>query len=418
MTEHPEVLIVGGGLAGLCCARRLAQANVRSLVLESSDAIGGRVRTDEVDGFLLDRGFQVLLTAYPEARATLDYPALELRSFHPGALVHWRGRLHRIADPLRAPADAIVSLFSPLGSLADKLRVGKLWLDVRRESPEALLHRPETTTLARLRAAGFSDSLIERFLRPFFAGVFLERELVTSSRFFDFVFRMFAGGSIAIPAGGMGSIPTQIAAGLPAGTLRTGTRVSHVTPGSVTLESGESLDAAAVVVATDGDTAARLVPAIQPPIAWNGCTTLYFAAGAPPVRLPILILDGEGTGPVNNVCVVSEVAPGTAPPSMALISATVVGIPDSEDPELESAVRAQLAGWFGTEVGTWRLLRIYRLPNALPAEPPGVLDPPRRPVRVEAGLYVCGDHRDDASINGAMVSGRRTAKLVLEGLGR
>ena len=172
-----QVLIIGAGLAGLCCARVLHQAHIPFVILEASDGVGGRVRTDRVEGFLLDRGFQVLQTAYPEARRVLDYPALKLKPFYPGALVYFDGRLHRVGDPLRQPRHLFSTIFSPIGTLADKLRVARLRWQVSRGSIEDLFRRPETSTLAALRAQGFSDTMIERFFRPFFSGVFFDRNL-------------------------------------------------------------------------------------------------------------------------------------------------------------------------------------------------------------------------------------------------
>ena len=187
-----EVLIIGAGLAGLCCARTLYQAGISFLLLDASDGVGGRVRTDRLEGFQLDRGFQVLQTAYPEARRVLDYPALNLKPFDPGALVFFDGRLHRVVDPIRQPQQLLSTILSPVGTLADKLRLARLRWQVSQGSIEDLLHRPETSTLAALRNQGFSDSMIERFFRPFYSGVFFDRELTSSSRMFEFVFRMLA----------------------------------------------------------------------------------------------------------------------------------------------------------------------------------------------------------------------------------
>ena len=202
-------VIVGAGLAGLCCAKHLREAGQSSIVLQASDGIGGRVRTDRVEGFLLDRGFQVLLTAYPETQRHLDYAALDLRSFVPGALVHVDGRFHRIVDPWRRPVDALMHALSPIGSLADKARVARLRHRVLRGTLDALWSRPEQSTYAALVADGFSAQMIDRFFRPFFGGVLLDPDLATSSRMFEFTFRMFALGDSAVPAAGMGRSPVS-----------------------------------------------------------------------------------------------------------------------------------------------------------------------------------------------------------------
>ncbi len=406
-----RVAVVGAGLAGLACARALVGAGVEVTVLEAGDGVGGRVRTDAVDGFLLDRGFQVLLTAYPEAARVLDLAALDLRPFQAGALVRCGGRWTRVADPLRQPGDLPATLASPIGSLLDKARIGWLRQRVVSGPVERVWERPERTTLAELRALGFSDRFVAAFFRPFLGGVLLDDQLQTSSRQFEFVFRAFARGDAVLPAAGMGAIPLQLAARLPEGAVRTGVRVSAVSDTGVEAQGGERVDADAVVVATAGPEASRLVPSIPAPTSL-GVACVYFAADRAPLDEPILVLDGEDGGPVSNLCVPSVVAPTYAPAGAALVSASVL---PSRDPgeDLEAAVRAQLRGWFGGQVDSWRHLRTYRIPHAQPGQSPPALSPPRRDVRVRPGLYVCGDHRDNASIDGALTSGRRAAEAIL-----
>lgn len=408
---NPDVIVVGAGLAGLACARVLSEAKVKVRVLEASDSVGGRVRTDTVDGFLLDRGFQVFLTAYPEASAALDCEALGLRAFLPGAKVWRGGRLHTIADPWRKPLKAVAHAFNPVGSLADKLNVAELRQQALAGTVEELWHRPQRTSLEYLRRLDFSERMIDAFFRPFFGGIFLERELETSSRFLEFVFRMFATGATAVPERGMGALPAQLAERLPLNTVRYRAPVSDVWGHRVRLESGETVESGAVVVATDAPSAAGLLLGMPMP-ATRRVTCLYFAAPEPPVEGPWLVLNGEGVGPVNNLAVMSEVAPSYAPAGQALVSVSVLGEPATPE-ALEALVREQLTGWFGGVVASWRHLRTYVLPHALPAMTTQALAEPHRPVRLSPGLYVCGDHRDSASIEGALVSGRRAAEALL-----
>lgn len=409
----PDVIVVGAGLAGLACALRLHEAGAGVRVLEASDGVGGRVRTDVVDGFRLDRGFQVLLTAYPECRRVLDYAALDLRPFLPGALVRHAGRFHELSDPWRRPERAWRSLTAGVGTLADRLRMARFRGRVRRGSLDELFARPETSAAERLHDEGFSPGMIESFFHPFFGGVLLDRSLSASSRMLEFVFRMMAEGDVALPATGMQAIPEQMAGRLPEGTVRLGARVAEASAREVRLDSGETLAADAVVVATEGPEAARLAGLPAP--GSRPATCLYFAAEKAPLDEPILVLDGDGDGPVNNLCVPSRVAPSYAPAGAALVSASVVGgaASDAGDSALEGAVRRQLEGWFGPEVRGWRLLRTCHIRHAQPEQRPGTLEPVERPVRLESGLFVCGDHRDTASIHGAMASGRRTADALL-----
>jgi phytoene dehydrogenase-like protein len=414
-----EALIVGAGLAGLGCALRLREIGVPFQIVEASDGVGGRVRTDVVDGFRLDRGFQILLTAYPEAERVLDYAPLDLKRFKSAALVRFGGRFQRIADPRREPWAATKSLLNPIGSVRDKLRVFPLISKVTAGKVEDQFRRPEGLTLDFLRWGGrFSEPMIDRFFRPFFGGIFLERDLVTSSRLFRFVLRMFVQGDAAVPAMGMGAIPEQLAARLPADAIRLNAAVEKVEPGKLVLKGGEEMTARAIIVATEGPEAARLLATeVRDPGSRAVCC-LYFAADESPVKEPILYLNADEPGPVNNLAVMSDVAPTYAPPGSALVSVSVLGDPAPDDAALIASVREQLTAWFGPAVGRWRHLRTYRILHALPDQTAPALDDPERPVRLDDGLYVCGDHRDHGSMHGALASGWRAAQAVAEDLYR
>lgn len=412
-----DVLVIGAGLAGLTCARHLHRSGIACKVIEAADGVGGRVRTDVVGGYRLDRGFQVLLTAYPELQREADYAALNLGTFHSGAEVRGDdGRFHRVADPLRHPADGLRTLAAPVGTLADKLRVLRLWASVRAASPEALLQRDEFTTEEALRYRwNFSDRMIEPFFRPLFGGILLDRQLRASSRMFEFVFKMFAEGYAALPATGMEALPQQLAAALPDPMIRLNTRVGSVKGRTVVLSDGEHLEAEhAVVVATEAPEANRLVGGIQPTMARQN-TTLYYSAASAPNEAPILVLNGTGAGPINTVAPLSNVAPSYAPPGRALLSVSVVGMPPESDAVLERAVRRQLRDWYGSRVEAWEHLRTYRIRYALPEQAPPYFTPDRR-LRLHDGLYACGDHRRTASLNGAVASGREVARAVAHDL--
>lgn len=386
MSDEHDVIIVGGGMAGLACARTLTAAGRSALVLERSDSVGGRVRTDTVDGFLLDHGFQVLPLAYPEARALLDYERLALGSFERGAIVYAGGRFRRLADPRHQPVRSLRALAGGVVGVRDGAAVLKLL----RGSGD------ETTSAEALRRAGVSRATVEIFFAPFLRGIFLEGRLTTSSRFLDFVLRSFAEGPAALPRQGMGAISEQLAEGL---EVRTGAAVATVGPSAVSLESGEQLRARAVVVATAGILD-------EPQHGWNGVTCIYYDAPSSPVPGPWLVVNGSG-GPINNLCVPSEAAPGYAPEGRSLVSVSVLG---AGEPDL-AQIEAQLRAWYGPAVAQWRHLRTYRIPRALPAYPVGAFAP--QPAQLASGLFACGDHREHPSLNGALRSGRRAAEAVL-----
>ncbi len=402
-----DVIIIGAGVSGLVCARRLSDRGVACQVLEASDEVGGRVRTDEVDGFLLDRGFQVFLTAYPEAQAVLDYQRLRLHRFAPGALIRWGGRFHRLEDPWRNPRHILATALSPAATLSDKLRIAGFRAHTTRGSLEDLYNRPEQTTIELLRERGFSDVVIRRFFRPFLGGVFLDPDLQTSSRLCEFVFRMFSLGDATLPSAGMGAIPRQLASQLPAGAVRLNCRVDRFEGHDVILASGERLSSRIVVVATEAPLARQLL-GDHYPADGRGVTCLYFAADQPPVREPTLVLNGEGEGPINNLCVPSQVTASYAPPGQSLISVTVLGADHAADVLMER-VQRQLQDWYGPAVAAWRHLRSNVIKYALPQQSPPALKPVAKSANVRDGVVMCGDHCDTASINGAMASGRRAA---------
>lgn len=412
MANH-DVIVIGGGLAGLAAAKTLAAAGVAPLLLEASDEVGGRVATDEVDGFLLDRGFQVLLDSYPEARQQLDLAALQLGRFAPGALIRREGGFGRVADPWRAPIAGVRSLFSGAFTPIDALRMLKLRSEAILALEGDAIARGDETAARGLHRRGFSDRAIERFFRPFFGGVFLDTQLGAPVHWFEFLFGMFAIGHATLPSGGMRAIPRQLAAGLPAGSLRVDARVRSLKGTRVELASGELLDADAVILATDARNAPVLLPGSRAP-QWSSCVTLYYAAAASPIAEPLLMLNGaDRRGPVNHVCVPSDVNASYAPPGQSLISATVVGSGHADDAILDRDARAQLSGWFGADaLRGWRLLRVSRVPYALPRAVPAP-DHVAAAVRLGPQLYGCGDYLETPSINGALRSGRRAAEALL-----
>lgn len=400
---NAKVVIVGAGLSGLCCALELERKGINYTILEASDAVGGRVRTDKFDGFLLDRGFQIFLTAYPEAKRILNYAALNFRPFIPGATVFRKGQFHKMVDPFRQPAAALQTLLAPVGTAADKLRVASL-------SRSGQGGSSAEKTIDFLKARGFSDGIIDEFFKPFLGGIFLESDLRTASQRFEFVFGMLAHGDNVLPSGGMQAIPEQIASMLPAGKIKFGARVEKVSAGSVQLASGELIRSDFMVIATEEPQAARIL-GDDFPKQFNSQTCVYFSAKKSPLKEAILALNGEGTGLVNNLCVPSDVASSYAPSGQSLISVSIIGDADLSDAELEGKIRTELTSWFGADVNEWNHLRTYRIRYALPDQSPSSLAA-KENYEFSQGIYRCGDYMETASINGAMVSGRKVAEAL------
>ena len=410
LPRHADVVVVGAGLAGLAAATRLSRRGLDVTVIEASDGVGGRARTDHVDGLLLDRGFQLLNPAYPEAARLLDLAALDLQPFDGGVVVAHGGRRSVLADPRRAPQHAIGALRAP-GSLREKAAFAVWAAQVGFGRARRIKTAPDEPLSVSLHRRGLTGRLRRSVVEPFLAGVLAEDGQETSRRFVDLLVRSFVRGTPSLPAAGIGAMAAQLAAGLPADTVHLATRAASVSGGSVTSDAGV-VTASAVVVATDPRSAVAL--AGLPTVVMRGLTTFDHLADQAPTSSRMLHLDGDRRGPVLNTGVVSNVAPTYAGGRGALIASTVLGVRD--DSQTEQAVRAQLRLVYGVDPRPWQLVAAYPLPDALPAMlPPLDL---RRPVALRDGLFVAGDHRDTASIQGALVSGRRAADAVLAHLHR
>lgn len=409
-SEEP-VIIVGAGMAGLSCAVHLRAAGLNLRLIDSGDGVGGRVRTDVVDGFLLDRGFQVYLDAYPETGDLLDLKALDLRKFEPGALIFNGKRLKRLMDVFRRPASIWTSATAPIGGFIDKLRVGLMRSQILSSTLEQIANREDRKTESYLRGRGFSEAMIDSFFRSFYGGIFLESELRTSSRMFEFTFKMFGQGSATLPAKGMGEIPKQLAARLPPGSITLNQKVVSLDAHSVTLSSGEQIRGRAVVLATNAASVGSLLPDLRERMPeWRSVTNLYFCAPSSPINESIICLNGSGEGVVNNVCALTDVSPDYSPDERALISVSVLGLHPQE--AFPAKVRQELMGWFGECVAKWCHLRTDLIPEALPEQTPKAQKHKLGYIQ-QKGIYVCGDHTTSASIEGAVISGKRAAEAII-----
>jgi phytoene dehydrogenase-like protein len=416
VTPQHDVVVVGAGLAGLACAARLGRAGLDVLVLEAGDAVGGRVRTDVVDGHRCDRGFQLLNPSYPELGrlrrdGLLDVAALDLRLFGGGVAAARGGRRWVLGDPRRMPSALLSSAVAPVGSPREKLAFARWALVSGYRDVRALLETEDRSLAAGLDAAGVDGRLRRGVVETFLSGTLADADLETSERFARLLVRSFVRAVPGVPAQGMQALPAALAAALPPASLRLSAPVTAVTATSAGTDAG-TVRARCVVVATDPTTAARLTGLPRPRM--RSLTTFWHAADEPPTRQPLLHVDADRRGPVVNSAVLTTVAPTYAPPGRHLVASTVLG--DRGDAATEREVRAHLRYLYGADPRRWDLVTTHALPRALPAVDPPL--EPRRPVELDGGLVVAGDWRDTASIQGALVSGRRAAEAVLARAGR
>jgi phytoene dehydrogenase-like protein len=423
-----HVLIVGAGVAGLTCARLVQQAGHTVTVLEAADDVGGRVRSDYADGYTFDRGFQVLFDSYPAAQRQLDLHALSLRAFAPGAMICRAGRRAVVTDPLRDPdrLAALSATLTTIVSLPDKLRILLLALRLRGQSTGQVLAGADTTTETYLRYHRFSQRAIDNFFRPFFGGIFLERELTTSAKNFKYNFKMLSEGAACLPAGGMGTISQQLAAPLrEQGCIHTSTRVAALLNEGervvgVRLDDGSERRADAVVLATPAPEAMRLSGAAALPSGSLSTVTLYFSSLQCLYRGRRLLLNAEPDAFVNNAQLLTNIAPEYAPQGRHLLSVTLLGIPPLDDEELAARALADLRRMFSGNryaqraLTTHTLLRVYRIPYAQFRQPPGIHPHLHFNRGNRPGLFFAAEFTEASSLNAAMISGEKCAALLCE----
>ncbi|MGV3589720.1 MAG: protoporphyrinogen/coproporphyrinogen oxidase [Adhaeribacter sp.] len=408
--EHYPVIIIGAGLAGLSCATYLAKAEQPFLLLEGSNTIGGRIRTDRYKGYLLDYGFQVFLANYPEARKLLNYETLDLKAFRSGALIKQKAGFLKVVHPLKEPSQLFPTLLSGVGTLADKFRILQLGTQTIPAPDEKLLQGDNgLSTMAYLRQQGFSDKIINTFFAPFFGDVYLNRELKPSSNFFRFLFKYFATSDVTLPAQGIEAIPAQLAAKLPAGSIRTNSPVAALTDNNeITLVNGQKLKAGILVIATDATAAAHLLGE-APPLLFNQTTCTYFTADESPDSSKLLILNPNSQSVVHNLSVPSDISSDYAPAGKALISVSTHVAHGLSPENLAIKIKEELKGWFGEPVENWRYLKTYFIPEALPPTAP---NPAKPSLQLGPNRYRCGDYLAYPSQNASLATGRLVAEAI------
>ncbi|MFJ4852677.1 MULTISPECIES: NAD(P)/FAD-dependent oxidoreductase [unclassified Streptomyces] len=429
--HHADVVIIGAGIAGLAAAHQLTSAGVSVSVLEAGPRVGGRMMTEEVDGFRLDLIGPLLNTSYPELYTAPGLGELVLRNFAPGVLVHSEGRRHRageirstrgarnargalraaraLASAPRAPLGGAIT--GAMGGAIEQARLGAALSRLATTPRARVLARPERTALEALYGRGLSPRTLNGFVRPLLTALLSDPGLSTSSRCADLALRSYASGRLCVPSGGSGTLPELLAAALPPGTVRTGVHVTAADITSVRTKEHGELGCRSLLLATGAGAAAELLPGLRVP-SFHPVTVLHHTAPVPPRTGASLVLDADRSGPVAHTAVMSEVDPARAPHGRTLVSSTVLGTPP---PDLDRAVLAHLAVLHGTPTDDWELLAVHHDPEAVPAM--AAPHDPQRPVRLLAGLYVCGDHRDTSTVQGALSSARRAADAILTDLG-
>ncbi len=417
LPDRVDVAIVGGGISGLVCARALLRAGRDAHVFEAEETLGGRMRTVTTgDGFRLDLGFHVLLTGYPAVRREIELERLDLREIPPGCVVERDGQLHPLSEPQRG-GSSIEALRFPFGTLGDKLRLASLR---RRALAGDGARSPDRPTMEHLRSFGFSKRLIESLFVPFFGGVFADRSLSGSSRYFDSILGALMRAPVAIPADGIGAVPRQVSESIPPQSIRTSTRVdSLLVDGErvVGVRIGEAdVRASAVVLASGPAEATELAQIPLPDYRLLGTTAVYFAAPEPPTDEKRIFVRADPQGWTNTFAVLTNSAPSLAPPGQHLLMGSIVGVPATHEGAIAEYVRSEMAWWFPHgKTHAWRWLRSFKLPHAQWAFPPGMAERLPKERTARPGLYLAGDITREPSIEGAIRSGLAAAEEVLRG---
>lgn len=409
---NPTITIIGAGISGLTAAVYLHQKGYKIQILEASDRAGGRIKTDIIDGYRLDRGFQVLLTEYPETKALLDYKKLNLKSFLPGATVLYDGGQFEIADPFRRPSAAFTTLFAPVGSLKDKINTFFLKNKLVNITVDDVFAQTEIETIAQLQKYGFGPKMIDRFYKPFFSGIFLENDLKTSSTMFDFVMKMFSEGDAAIPELGMEEIPKQLLSMLPENSIQYNVKVTAIENDKIICENRPTLKADKIIIATEATAlASNYIPKTKQK--FHQVTNVYFEANVAPTRKAVVVLNAASNKKwVNNLTVMSNISNHYAPKGKVLISISYNGIPTVDDTTLTENMKTELKKWYGNQVDNWKMIKTYRIDYALPNQEKVLNEVSKSEIKINENLFICGDYLMNGSINAAMKSGRVVAEMI------
>ena len=406
--KSPSIHIIGGGISGLIAARVLEEHGLSATIIEATDRLGGRVKTDVVDGYSLDHGFQVLLTAYPAAKKYLDFDALELQEFLPGSAIFKNGKQKIIGDPLRNLSLLLPTLFSGIGTVNDKLKILALNRRLKKKSIQNIFAEKEQTTHVYLENIGFSEAIITDFFTPFFSGIFLENKLETSSRMFEFVYKMFGEGNAALPKDGIQAIPKQLFEKLKSTTYVFNTKVKSVENGSIKLESGETLKSNFTIIATQ---ASGLVSNLKNQATlWKSCDTLYFEVAKREIKKPLIGLIAMHNALINNIFYHTSLQT-SATATKELLSVTVIDRKNLTNKQLVTEVQKELKELCNIDSCTF--IKQYNIPMALPNLQDIQYEMLPSETRLTETIFLAGDTQLNGSLNAAMIAGERAALEVI-----
>ncbi|GGG39793.1 oxidoreductase [Croceivirga lutea] len=392
MQNTTEITILGAGISGLLAAKTLEEQGFNTTIIEATNEVGGRVKTTIENDIAFDHGFQVMLTAYPQVQKHLDLEALELQYFKPGALIFKNGKTTRIGDPLRDLSALWPTLISTVGTLIDKWKIFKLTQELKKQSISKIFEAEDTSTITFLRNYGFSEAIISNFFKPFFTGIFLEEELRTSSRMFNFIFKMFAEGYAAVPKKGIGAIAQQLKNGLSTAVFKYNTKVVAVANETLTLSDGSSISQKPML---------STFP-LNENVKWKSCHNFYFRTAAKTFDTGIIALIADENSLVNNMYYLFTT-------DYPVLSVTVVKETNLSLLELEKQVRKELQEYCGLEVGM--LLKHYEITKALPELPTVTMHP--KATSQPEGVFKAGDYTLNGSLNAAMASGEAAAYAAI-----
>lgn len=405
MNTDKKITIIGAGISGLITAIELEKLGYHPTIIEATDRVGGRVKTDLVDGLQLDHGFQVLLEAYPQAKKYLNFGDLELQKLVPGAIIYKNGKSTLIGDPLRNFSLLIPTILSNIGSIKDKLAIFRLNLELKNKTIDAIFNEKQVSTLDYLKKKGFSNRIIQNFFRPFFSGIFLETQLRTSSAMFQFTYKMFGEGLAVIPKTGIQAIPNQLQSVLKKTTFKFNTKVKTVQGNQINLDNGIVMNSDVIVIATE---ASKLL-GMEKSINWKSCDTLYFEVENKTIKKPIIGLLTNDAALINNFFFTTSIKNNNTT-KVEVLSVTIVKEHHLSETELITQVKKELQQ--NCKIVTKRFIKRYHIKNALPDLEQVTNEGTTKHFQFSDHIYLAGDHQINGSLNAAMSSGALVAQLI------